>query len=341
MRKLQIENRLIGQGEPVFIIAEAGINHDGDIQRAHEMIDAAADAGADCIKFHTHLVNHEMLDLDDTASYLNESQYQLIQRVELSIEDHLELKEHAERKKIFFLSTPFSREAADLLGRINVGAFKVGSGELTNTPLMEHLSKFNKPLIVSTGMSSFAEVETTIDLLNKLNVNFGLMQCTSRYPTPPSEVHLGVIKRYIDKFKIPVGLSDHSAVSYTVFASIALGVSMVEKHFTISRNWSGPDQQSSLEPQEFKDLVQGVRDIEKALDDIKEVHEEELGLQKIFRASVVSIKPIPKGKTISEDMVWVKRPGYGIPACELNNVIGRKTKEYLGPNQLLKWDDLK
>jgi sialic acid synthase SpsE len=338
--KLNIENRLIGTGEPIFIIAEAGINHDGNIARAHELIESAAKAGADCIKFHTHLASDEMLNVDDTASYLNESQYQLIKRVELSFENHIELKEHAEKNNMIFLSTPFSREAVDLLEHVNVQAYKVGSGELTNLPLLEHIIARKKPLIVSTGMSSFQEVASTVDFLKDNNASFALMQCNSRYPTPPSEVHLGVISRYLQEFNVPVGLSDHSAVNYTVFAAVSLGICIVEKHFTVSRKWPGPDQTSSLEPGELNELVQGIRDIEMSLDDSKIVHQDEVALQELFRASVVTLKPITRGKVISEDMVWVKRPGYGIPASRLREVIGRKTKCDLGPNQLVSWEDI-
>ncbi|MCP3924045.1 MAG: hypothetical protein GY714_15815 [Desulfobacterales bacterium] len=337
MNKLKIGNRLVGPGEPVFIIAEAGINHDGDILRAHEMIDAAAKVGADCVKFHTHLAYDEMVNVNTPAS---ESQFNLVKKMEFTIDDHLELKEHASLKGLIFMSTPFSKEAVDILDEVNVDAYKVGSGELANLPLLGYMAeKLNKPFIVSTGMSSFSEVEATVEFLKKRNTEFGIMQCTSRYPTPPSDVHLGVISRYIDDFGIPVGFSDHSPVNYTVFAAIPLGVCMIEKHFTISREWPGPDQQSSLEPHEFADLVKGIRDIETALSDKKTVHNEEKDLQIIFRASVVATKNIPENTNITDDMIWVKRPGCGIPANQMNSVIGKKSNREIKKNELISWED--
>lgn len=338
--KLLIGNRAIGSGERTFIIAETGINHNGDISRAHEMIDVAAEAGVDCVKFHTHLADDEMLNVTDTAQYINESQYQLIKKMELSLEQHIELKEHTEERGLMFLSTPFSREAADLLVRIDVPAFKIGSGELTNEPFLKHVASMGKPMIVSTGMSSYTEVVATVALLKSWDVQFCLMQCTSMYPTPSEEVHLNVISRYKREFQVPVGFSDHTKGNYMAFAAVALGACLVEKHFTMSREWPGPDQKASIEPDELTDLVKGIRIIELGLDDEKEANEDEQELQKLFRESVVAIHNIPSGSTITQEMVWVKRPGFGIPANQMAEVIGKKSKRDIPVNTMLSWDDI-
>lgn len=340
MDKIMISKRTVGIGEPVLVIAEAGINHDGDIKKAHELIDAAADAGADVIKFQTHLAEKEMLNVSDSAVYLNESLFTLIKRMELTIDQHLELKEHAIKRKIIFLSTPFSKEAVDILEKVGVEAYKIGSGELTNLPFLEYVASMGKPMIISTGMSSLEDVERSVKLLESKGIPFMVMQCTSQYPTEYRNVFLNAINQYKERFNVPVGFSDHSQGNYVAFAAVTLGACAVEKHFTVSRKWPGPDQQSSIEPEELADLVKGIRAIEEGLKGSKMLTEGEKELQKLFRESVISLKPIPSGVAITKDMVWVKRPGNGIPASELKKVIGKKTKRDIDVNQLLSWDDL-
>ena len=340
MDRLMIGKHAVGPGEKVLIIAEAGINHDGDVSRAHELVDAAAGAGADCIKFQTHLAEAEMLNVSDTAVYLSESLFQLIRRMEFTLDQHVALKEHAERRGITFLSTPFSREAVDLLEKVGVKAYKIGSGELTNLPLLDHVARCGKPLIVSTGMSDLAEVDATVKFLRSRKARFGVMQCTTQYPALPEMMHLGVIHRYAQAFDVPVGLSDHSQGNYMSFAAVALGARMIERHFTISRKWPGPDQPASLEPDELADLVRGVRQIEVALDDRKEASPPERELQQLFRESVVAVRPISKNVKIGREMIWVKRPGYGIPASRMEEAIGRTAKRDIAPGEIVKWEDL-
>lgn len=340
MTKVTLGTRAIGPGEKVFIIAEAGINHDGDLGRAHELIDAAAEARADAIKFQTHLAEAEMLNVSDTAVYLDESLFQLIRRLELTLEQHLELKAHAERRGLIFLSTPFSREAADLLEKVGVPAYKIGSGELTNLPMLDHIARKGKPMLVSTGMSDFDEVAGTVTFLKSRKAPLALFQCTTQYPAPPQMMHLGVIRKYAQAFDVPVGLSDHSQGNYMSFAAVALGAAMLERHFTISRTWSGPDQQASLEPSELADLVRGVRQIEVGLDDTKEASPPERDLQQLFRESVVAVRPIARGAALSRENVWVKRPGSGIPASRLEEVLGRKAKRDLAAGEIVRWEDV-
>jgi len=338
--KIKIGEKLIGDKCPVFVIAEAGINHNGDIEKAMLLIDEAVKCGADAVKFQTHLPEQEMLKDAFTADYVGDSLFDILKKVELSKEDHIKLKEHAEEKGILFLSTPFSREAADLLEEINVKAYKVGSGEMTNLPLIEHIAKKGKPMFISTGMSTFEEIRETVDLVKKLNNNFIILHCTSSYPTKYEDVNLKVIEQLKGEFKTPVGLSDHSLGIYTSLAAVVLGACVLEKHFTISREWPGPDQKASIEPRELSDLVQGVKAIKKALGGIKRINEDEVPVKEMARESVVSLVDILQGTVIEANMVWVKRPGTGIPAKELSNVIGKKAKEDIKANQLILWNDL-
>jgi N-acetylneuraminate synthase len=340
MDKVRIGSRAIGPGEKVFIIAEAGINHDGDIARAHQLVEAAAEAGADAIKFQTHLAEAEMLNVSDTAVYLSESLFALIRRMELTFDQHVALKQAAERRGLIFLSTPFSREAVDLLEKVGVSAYKVGSGELTNLPLMDHIARTGKPMLISTGMSDLPEVDATVKFLKTRKAPLAVFQCTTQYPAKPEMMHLGVMAEYTKRFDVPVGLSDHSQGNYMSFAAVALGARMVERHFTISRSWPGPDQQASLEPAELADLVRGVRQIEVALDANKQASQPERDLQQLFRESVVTVQPVRKGAALTRDNTWVKRPGYGIPAAKLDEVIGRKLARDLKAGEVVKWEDL-
>ncbi len=340
MERVKIGERFVGHGFPVFIIAEAGINHNGDMEKARTLIEAAAEAGADAVKFQSHLPKEEMLREGFTADYVGGSLFEVLTKVELSPEDHHCLKEHAENSGLIFLSTPFSREAADLLELLGVSAFKVGSGELTNLPLLSHIAGKGRPMIVSTGMSEMEEVEEAVQSIRRLNSQLVLMQCTSTYPSRYEDVNLGAISVLRERFQCPVGLSDHSEGIYTALGAVALGGAVIEKHFTISRNWEGPDQKASIEPHELRELVKGVRAVEKAMGSKKTVVEGELDVQRMARESVVSLEAIPEGATILEEMVWVKRPGTGVPARELQEVIGRKARRHIEANTMLRWDDL-
>jgi len=339
-REVWIGNRPVGDTCPVFVIAEAGINHNGDMTKALELVAAAAECGADAIKFQTHLPEKEMIPHGDTARYVGESLFSLLKRVELSPDQHRELKAEAARRGILFLSTPFSREAADLLEELEVPAFKIGSGEITNWPLLRHVARKGKAVILSTGMSSLQEVAESVAVVRELNPNVILLQCTSTYPTRYEDVNLGVIAIYRERFDVPVGLSDHSPGIYTALGAVALGASLVEKHFTLDQRWPGPDQQSSIEPPELRELVRGVRAIKTALGDAKIVLPEEAAVQQMARESVVTLVDLQPGSIVAPEMVWVKRPGTGIPARDLDRVIGRRVKRPVRANTLLAWEDL-
>lgn len=337
---LTIGDREVGRGRPCFIIAEAGINHNGDVKVAAELVEAAAEAGADAVKFQTHLPEHEMLRDGATASYVGESLFDLLTRTALSPEAHYTLRDLAARKGIVFLSTPFSREAADFLEALDLPVFKTGSGELTNLPLQRHIARKGKPMIISTGMSTPEEIDGTVSAVKAVGATFALMHCTSTYPTPFEHVQLGCIDELRQRYQVPVGLSDHTLGNYMAFAAAALGANLFEKHFTVSRSLPGPDQQGSMEPAELQDLVRGVRSIEKALGATKQIQPGEQEVRDMALHSVVSVRDIAAGATIGVADVWAKRPGTGIPARRLNEVIGRVAKRAIANDTLLSWDDL-
>lgn len=337
---LNIGARQVGAGHPCFVIAEAGINHNGDLTLASDLVDAAAEAGADAIKFQTHFPEHEMLRDGATASYVGESLFDLLTRTALSREAHYTLRDRATSKGIVFLSTPFSREAADFLDTLGLPAFKTGSGEMTNLPLQRHIARKGKPMIVSTGMSSQDEIDRTVQVIRDAGTPFALMHCTSTYPTPYEHVQLGCIDGLRTRFEVPVGLSDHTLGSYIAFAAVARGASLFEKHFTMSRTLPGPDQQGSIEPSELKDLMRGIRAIEQARGATKQVQPGEQEVRNMAHHSVVSLRPIAAGATIAPDDVWAKRPGTGIPARQLDDVIGRVALHEIAADRLIRWDDL-
>ena len=225
-------------------------------------MDAAAAAGADAIKFQTHFPEHEMLRGGATAAYVGESLFDLLTRTALSRDAHFELRNRARDKGILFLSTPFSREAADFLETVGVPAYKTGSGELTHLPLQRHIARKGRPMIVSTGMSTPEEIERTVQTIRAEGTPFALMHCTSTYPTPYEHVQLGCIAGLKERYGVPVGFSDHTLGNFAAFAAVAGGAQLFEKHFTVSRSLPGPDQQGSMEPQELEELVRGIRAIE-------------------------------------------------------------------------------
>jgi len=337
---LTIGTRVIGPGAPCFVIAEAGINHNGDAALAAELVDRAADAGADAIKFQTHFPEHEMLRGGATAAYVGESLFDLLTRTALSRDAHYQLAERAARRGIIFLSTPFSREAADFLDTLGVPAFKTGSGELTNLPLQRHIARKGKPMIVSTGMSTPEEIDATVRALDEARAHYALMHCTSTYPTPYPHVQLGCIGWLQKKYGVPVGFSDHTLGSVMAFAAVASGACLFEKHFTASRALPGPDQQGSMEPAELAELVTGIRAIEQASGAIKTIQPGEQDVRNMAHHSVVSIRDIAAGATITPDDVWAKRPGTGIPASQLGTVIGRIAKRAIPADQLIGWNDV-
>ena len=330
-RRITIGTREVGADRPCFIIAEAGINHNGDVKLAAELVEAAAEAGANAIKIQTHFPEHEMLRGGATAAYVGESLFDLLTRTAVSREDHFALRDVAAKKGIIFLSTPFSREAADFLETVGVPAFKTGSGELTHVPLQQH---------IATGMSTPEEIDRTVEAVRGIGTPFALMHCTSTYPTPYPHVQLDCIAALQSKYGVPVGFSDHTLGSFAAFAAVALGAELFEKHFTMSRMLPGPDQEGSMEPRELEELVRGIRAIERARGATKIIQPGEQEVRDMALHSVVSMKDIAAGARIGADDVWAKRPGTGIPARQLGDVVGRSAKRAIGKDQLIGWDDL-
>lgn len=341
MKSIEIGKFKVGDGLCPLVIAEAGINHNGDKLIAMEMVHAAKEAGADIIKFQTHIAEAEMLPDrsvgSDAGSHVTRSLFDIMSECHLSLETHLELQAEAKKLGILFFSTPFSIEAVELLEKVKVPAYKIGSGETTNLPFLTYIAKKGKPIILSTGTADWDEVRKAVEVIQKDNSGLILMQCTSNYPTPYENVNLGVMQKMSETFKVPVGLSDHCKGNYACFGAVAKGACMVEKHFTLSRRLPGIDQNSSIEPHELKDLVDGVKAVYAALGDKKELNEEAKKVRHGFSESVVTIKPLKKGDIFKEHInIWVKRPGSGIPSYDLPKVIGRKAARDLPENHLLE-----
>jgi len=343
MKPVTVRKRAIGPGQPPFIIAEACINHEGDIGVAEKMVYVAHAMGADCIKFQIHVLQNEMLRDAPQSDNFAEPLWDTLDRTNLSLAEHKRLKRLCERLGIFYLCTPFSRDGADLLEEIGVDFYKTGSGELTNLPLIEHIAKKRKPMIVSTGMSLIREVREAVNLVKGCGAPLILTHCVSGYPTPYERVNLGMMKRYRDAFSLPVGLSDHSRGIYTALGAVALGASVIEKHFTLDKMQKGPDHASSIEPHELGELVKGARAVFMALGSERKIFPEERQIVAWARESVVSEVDIPKGRRIRRNMVWVKRPGPdkgAIPARCLGRVIGKIAKRNIPKNVQIKWSDI-
>ncbi|MCB7128042.1 MAG: N-acetylneuraminate synthase family protein [Candidatus Brocadiales bacterium] len=338
---IRIGDSLVGSGHKPYIIAEAAINHQGEFEIAEKMVYIAHALGADAIKFQIHILENEMLREAPQSDNFAEPLYDTLDKTNLTVDEHRRLKGLCEILGIIYLCTPFSRDGADILEELGVVAFKIGSGELTNLPLQEHIARKGKPMIISTGMSTIDEVRETVELVKSLGTLFMLTHCVSAYPTPYNIVNLGVIQRYTDLFQVPVGLSDHSRGIYTALGAVARGACLIEKHFTLDKLQKGPDHPVSIEPHELADLVKGVDAIFQALGDERRIFEQEEQIVAWARESVVSEKEIKKGSVITEDMVWVKRPSPGpgvLPAKDLRKVIGKMAKVDIPKDIQIKWD---
>lgn len=317
----------IGSQYPPAVIAEIGINHEGSLQTAFEMVDAAAKAGAQIIKHQTHIVEDEMSPAAKKVIPGNAdvSIYDIMERCALDEEEETKLKQYVESKGLVFISTPFSRAAADRLERMNVSAYKIGSGECNNYPLIEHIASFGKPMIVSTGMNDITSIQKTVDILEKHHIDYALLHCTNIYPTKPEYIRLGAMQEIMNHFpNVPVGLSDHSLNNNACLAATALGACILERHFTDSKYRPGPDIICSMDPKELSELIQSSQEIFKMRGGIKApLHEEQVTIDFAY-ATVVAIKDIQPGEHFTKDNIWVKRPGTGeIPAEHFNACLGQ------------------
>jgi N-acetylneuraminate synthase len=330
-QSILIGDRPVGPSDPVFIIAEAGVNHNGDVAMARQLVDVAADAGADAVKFQTFRAENLATEAAPKAEYqlrhteADESQFAMLKRLELSREAHRMLSDHCRQRGIIFLSTPFDEEAADLLFELDVPAFKVSSGDLTNLPLLAHIARKGKPVILSTGMSNLDEVTDAVRAINDAGgTQLVLMQCVTNYPARPEDVNLRAMQTMRATFHLPVGYSDHTEGMEVALAAAALGASVIEKHLTLNRNLPGPDHAASLEPRELAALVSGIRKVESALGHgRKECAASELETARVARRSLTAARDIIAGTRLTREMIAARRPGTGLPPAMLPQLIGR------------------
>ena len=336
--EISFNNIRIGKGLPVITIAEAAVEHMGSIEVAKAMIDAAKDSGADIIKFQMHIPDAEMIP--GSIKFWGGSLDEVLAKYNLTVDNHIELINYYNDVGIQYLSTPFCSAAADILDELGVPAIKIGSGEMTNIPMLKHIAKKKKPMIISTGMSSMNEIHETVSAMKEDNVQFMLTNCTSIYPPRYDQINLGAIRKMTKEFNILVGHSDHTPDIWTALGAVCFGAVLVEKHFTINRRLRGPDHAVSLEPQEFKMMVQAIRKIEAAMGSEKKVYTEEMTVRKWAHHSVVAIQLIPAGTKITSDMVDVKRPGEGVPAKFLNKIIGNTSTKPIKKDTIISWSDV-
>ena len=340
----EIENRRTGLDYPPLVIVEIGINHEGSLKTAFEMVDAAWKAGAEVIKHQTHVVEDEMSKEAKKVipGNANVSIYEIMERCALNEEDEIKLKEYVESKGMIFISTPFSRAAADRLESMGVSSYKIGSGECNNYPLIEHIASFGKPMIVSTGMNDIQQVRKTVEILEKYKVPYGLLHTTNLYPTPSHLVRLGAMQELQREFpNAIIGLSDHTTSNLACFAAVALGASILERHFTDRMDRSGPDIINSMDPIALKELIIGSEEITKMRGGKKEAAKEEQVTIDFAFATVVTIKPIKKGEKLTKENIWVKRPGTGeIKADNYNDILGKIINRDIEIDEHLSWGDI-
>ena len=343
LKPIDIAGRKVGPGQPCFVIAEAGVNHNGSQEIALKMIDTAKVAGADAVKFQTFDAERTVTLDAPLAAYqrqatgIDESQFQMLKRLELSPDAHRELQAFCRERDLLFLSTPFDEKSADFLEVLGIPAFKIPSGEITNLPFLEHVARKRRPVIVSTGMSSFEEVGAAVDIIRKTgNNNLILLHCVSAYPARAADANLRAMHTMATAFDVPVGYSDHTLGVEVALAAVALGACVIEKHFTLDRNLSGPDHRASLEPDELRTLVSGVRTVEAALGHgRKEPAPCEAETVAVSRKSIVTARDIPAGTIITRELIVMKCPGAGLPPSMLGQIVGRIAAQDIPADTLL------
>ncbi|NNF77134.1 MAG: polyhydroxyalkanoate biosynthesis repressor PhaR [Rhizobiales bacterium] len=340
---MRIAHREIGPGHPPLVIAEIGINHGGDLDVAKHMVRLAAQSGAECVKHQTHFIEDEMTEEAKSIFPPNAdmSIWDVMQNFSLSAEDEIALKGYAESFGLIYLSTPFSRQAANFLNEIGVPAFKIGSGEVDNLPLIRHIANFGKPIIMSTGMQSITTLGRSVEILENSKLPFALLECTNLYPSPPEIVSLQGIGELRRAFpKATIGFSDHSIGPTMALAAVALGACIVERHFTDTRHRSGPDISCSMDPAELRFLVDRSQEVHTALRNPKERTKAEEPVYRFARSSIVADRDLQKGHLIEETDIWARRPGTGeIPGFEFDKVVGQRLARAVSRNTQLAWPD--
>ncbi|MFH1916014.1 MAG: N-acetylneuraminate synthase [Nanoarchaeota archaeon] len=348
MKKIKIGNRTIGEGQPVFITAEAGVNHNGKIDLAYKLIDAAVEAGCDAVKFQTFITEREISKHAEKAEYQKEttgkgeSQMEMVKKLELPQEDFKKLQDYATKKGIMFYSAAFDFESVDTLDALNVPCYKIGSGEINNYPFLRYIAKKGRPIIFATGTSNIGEIEAALKVFHEEGIHDILVyHCITRYPAPVETANLRAINTIRTAFQEVTGLSDHTTGITVPIAATALGIHAIEKHFTLDNNMEGPDHKASLNPTDLKKMVKAIRDVESAMGTGKiERTKEEIEVAKVARKSIVADTNIVKGTIITEKMITYKRPGTGIEPKYLNFVIGKKAKQDIPEDTLLAFSDL-
>jgi len=346
VRPVEIAGHAIGPGQRCFVIAEAGVNHNGQVDLAKRLIDAAADAGADAVKFQTfiaeRLVTHDApkAQYQREATGGQESQFEMLRRLELSKAMHKTLQAHCQERGILFLSTPFDESSADFLETLGVPAFKIPSGEVTNLPFLSHVARKRTPVILSTGMCTLADVEQAVQTIREAsNRHLILLHCVSHYPADPAEANLRAIQTMQRIFKVPVGYSDHTLGVDVALAAVALGACVIEKHITLDRTLPGPDHRVSAEPDELAALVRGIRTVEASLGHgRKELAPSEHDVMAAARKSLVAARNIPRGSRLTEEAIAIKRPGTGLPPAMRAHLVGRIAARDISAGTLLSWE---
>ena len=343
-----VNGRAIGPGAPVFVVAEAGVNHNGSLDMARRLIDVAVAAGADAVKFQTFDADALVSDTAPTAAYQREAtggaarQKEMLEALELDAAAHVALCEHARVRGILFFSTPFDESSADRLEALGVPLFKVPSGEITNLPILRHLAAKKRPLIVSTGMATMDEIVVALDTLRAAgDPPVALLHCVSAYPAPPAEMNLRAMDTLAARFGCAVGLSDHTLGLEISIAAVARGAAIVEKHFTLDKGLPGPDHRASLDPDELAGLVRAIRAVESALGDgVKRPMPSEADTRRVARKSLVAARALRAGERLTPDRVAIKRPGTGIPPTALEQALGRVVRRDLRADEVIEWSAL-
>ncbi len=343
--RVKIGERWVGDGEPCFIVAEAGANHNRDLGMGKELIDVAAEAGADAVKFQTYSAETLYSKKTPKFSYLekqtSKDTWQLIKDVELPREWQGELQAWARKRGIMFFSSPFDYQAVDELEALDVPVYKIASFEIVDLPLIRYAAAKGRPMIISTGLATYEDVHDAVETCRGVgNKDIVLLQCASLYPAPPARINLRAMETIRRAFGVPVGLSDHTRGIHVAGAAVAMGACCVEKHFTLSRSLPGPDHPFATEPDELKAMVRQIREIEEALGDGRKVGPapEEAEMHQKARRSLIAARAIPKGTRIERDMIAIKRPGFGIRPKLIDLVVGRVAKVDIEEDTVLTWD---
>jgi len=345
MEKIRISSKLIGEGQPTFIIAEAGINHNGDLRIAKKLVDYAKDAGADAVKFQTYKTENLVTKSLDLVEYQiknikeKKSQFKMLKNLELTYNDFFILKKYCDKKKIIFLSTPHSYDAIDFLEDL-VPAYKMGSGDITNIPALKHVAKKGKPIILGTGMSTLKEVKYAIETIKTQgNKQIIVLHCTTSYPCPIDQVNLNAMITMKNELGCIVGYSDHTLGTIVPIIATAIGANVIEKHLTIDKKLPGPDHKSSLNPREFKIMISKIRETEKILGSFdKKPTKDEENIKQLIRKSLVTKKELKKGTKITRHAIEIKRPATGIIPADIDKIIGKKTKINIRKDEIINYN---